>query len=340
MYSLRAYTGKTLIFESGGKWLYPLFELEEHIIKNGFDPLDIDLEDKIAGRAAASLMIRMGIKKVRIRLLSRHALDLFKRHDIICSYDELVERIDCRTEDLITQDMSVEDTYKFLRKRAGLIQGLKLEIDNISAGWNGQNVLSGLSLNVEAGGQLVVAGENGSGKSTLLKAVLGLVPLVSGEILIDGQASSAVGRGRIAYLNQIDNSNQDPVSADEVVRRGLASNKIGKNEADYKIELSMRRTGCFELIGRNFHELADGEKQKVSLAGCLCQDPGIFLMDEPTSFLDSGATNEFISIIEELLLAQMPTIIIVTQDRELVESLGWPVKLLHGGRLSEKSAGT
>ncbi|MBI9107336.1 MAG: DUF1893 domain-containing protein [Spirochaetales bacterium] len=336
MYSLRATTGRDLVFQSNGKWLYPLFELEEHIKRHCITPGDIYLEDKIAGRAAASLMIRMGIKRVRIRLLSRYALDLFEKHDVNCSYDKLVDKIDCRTEDLITAGMSIDDTYRFLRKRAGFIAGLSLKIDNITAGYDGRDVLSGLSLELEAGGQLIVTGENGSGKSTLLRAVLGLVPVRAGAVLIDGKpALTEVAGGKAAYLNQIDNSNRDPVSAEEVVRIGFASKRLRKDEADYKLELAMRRTGCFDLAARDFHELSGGEKQKVSLSRCLCQEPGIFLMDEPTSFLDSGANREFVSILGELLLVEMPTIIIVSHDRGLIGSIGWSVKHLSGGRLSD-----
>jgi zinc transport system ATP-binding protein len=191
---------------------------------------------------------------------------------------------------------------------------------------------------MNAGETLVIAGDNGSGKSTLLKVILGIHPLRSGIIEIDGKPWEAFGGPgrRIGYMNQIDNSLKDPVSAEEVVAVGLSGVRIKKDEADYKMELAMRRTGCFHLYGRNFHSLSGGEKQKVSLARCLCQEPGIFLMDEPTSFLDSGGREDFIEIINEMLLVEIPTVIIVTHDRELINSIKWPVKTLKKGILCDE----
>ena len=119
MYSLRAYLNGEIIFESSGKWLYPLFELEDYIRENKIDTAGLFVEDKIAGRAAAAMMVKFGIRKVRIGLISSYGAEIFKEHGVEFSYDEYVEKIQCRTEELLTPEMTIDGIYDFLRERAG-----------------------------------------------------------------------------------------------------------------------------------------------------------------------------------------------------------------------------
>jgi hypothetical protein len=107
------------VFTSGGKWLYPLFELEDFLENKKIDPADLILEDKIIGRGAAVLIARLGIRKCHGRLVSEKALPVLEEYGVACTWDSLVPAIDCRTEVVLTDAMSLEEAYRELSLRAG-----------------------------------------------------------------------------------------------------------------------------------------------------------------------------------------------------------------------------
>jgi len=116
--NLRLFSGVELVFSSTGRWLHPLFELEEFMKTAGLQPASLRLEDKIVGKAAAMLMLRMGFRTVHGATMSRLARDFFDRHGARYTYDRLVERIDCQTEALLADVDDLEHAYELLAERA------------------------------------------------------------------------------------------------------------------------------------------------------------------------------------------------------------------------------
>ena len=326
-----------IIFTSDSHWLHPLFELDDFLSKNPYTTSDLFLRDKIAGKAAACMIVRLGIRKCHIELISERAIPVFKKAGVECTYDTVVEQIECRTEYLITDDMSVDEAWLFLRKRAGRVEGLPVMVENLTVTAESQIVLDNLNLRLAAGEQLLVYGSNGSGKTTLLKAMLGLVRPSSGIVRVGewtvGSREWMVNRQNTAYVHQENIKNTFPVSAGEVVSIGLAGTRMSSSEIAYKVELSMRRTGCFNLFKRSYHSLSGGEKQRVSLARCLCQSAKVLLLDEPTSFLDREGKDDLRILLNELCINEAPTIIMVSHDPVWTEQLSWEKKELKGGRL-------
>lgn len=325
------------VFTSDEHWLYPLFDLEQFLNKTDIPADQLFLKDKIAGKAAASLIVRLGIRNCFIELLSERAVPVFEQHGVKFAYHQLVDHIQCRTEDLITDKMSLEETYLFLRKRAGKVQGTKLLINALTVQVAGKMVIDKLDLELGRGEQLVVCGENGSGKTTLLKAILGLVPAANGVIMIGeeqvGTSSWQKNRFQTGYLHQETTKNNFPITAGEVVAIGVSGIKTEKSEREYRVELSMRKTGCFHLQNQLFHLLSGGEKQRVSLARCLCQNARLLLLDEPTSYLDEKGKNELKELLIDLSKNEAPTMLVVSHDSNWVDQLNWPTKTLKNGRL-------
>jgi len=116
--SLEVFRGGELVFSSEKKWLHPLFDLEKFLAGGDADPGDLFLEDKIIGRGAAFLIVRMGIRKVRTALLSRLGLDVFRSHGTDVSWETLVDTITCRTEELLRDEDDPEAAYALLKARA------------------------------------------------------------------------------------------------------------------------------------------------------------------------------------------------------------------------------
>jgi Domain of unknown function (DUF1893) len=109
----------TSIFTSYGKWLHPLFELEAHLAEHPISPERLILQDKIIGKAAALLIHRLGFRTVKVGILSKVGEAVLQRHEIAYTYEQLVDRIHCQTEELLAEVEDPEDAYDLLKIRAG-----------------------------------------------------------------------------------------------------------------------------------------------------------------------------------------------------------------------------
>ena len=327
-----------IFFTSDSHWLYPLFELSDFMSKNEIPASELFLQDKIAGKAAACIIVYLGIKTCHIELLSKRAIPIFKKAGVSITYDKVVDNIFCSTEALITDNTSIDDAWLFLRKRAGRVEGLSVKIEDVKVMVDSKIVLDELNLNLSAGEQLLIYGSNGTGKSTLLKTILGLIKPVNGIVKVGdlhvGSREWMENRMNTAYVYQENIKNTFPVSSGEVVSIGLAGRKMSSSEIAYKVEIAMRRTGCFNLLKRSYHSLSGGEKQRVSIARCLCQNAKVLLLDEPTSFLDREGKADFRELLQELCYNEAPTIIMVSHDPVCATHHAWDKKELKGGRLS------
>jgi zinc transport system ATP-binding protein len=224
-----------------------------------------------------------------------------------------------------------------LRRRAGRVSGLMVDISDLKVEVAGKVVIEKLNLHVGKGEHVFIKGANGVGKSTLLKAILGLESVSEGTIRIGdvvvGSQEWSKNRSVTGYVNQEIVKNNFPISAIEVVEIGLAGQNISKEELMHRTEIAMRRTGSFHLAKRSYHELSGGEKQRVNIARCLCQQAKVLLFDEPTSFLDQNAKNELQELLTELWANEAPTAIIVSHDDQWISKFDCNVLILSDGKI-------
>ncbi len=119
MATLEAYRGRELVFSSDRHWLHPLLDLEQHLESEGaLSDEELRLVDRVVGRAAALLMVHIGVDRVHAGVLSRRAQPVLERFGVVYSYDELVERVACRTEELLADEWSPERAAAWVRDRA------------------------------------------------------------------------------------------------------------------------------------------------------------------------------------------------------------------------------
>lgn len=121
----------------------------------------------------------------------------------------------------------------------------------------------------------------------------------------------------------------DSLSVEEVIGLGI-NKKIRGKERSELIKKTLCRVSAQNLSGRSFNSLSGGEKQKISLARCLAQNAKLLLLDEPTSALDAENKKMVTDILRSLTISEIPTIIVVTHDKELANLHGWE-KLVLGG---------
>ena len=187
--------------------------------------------------------------------------------------------------------------------------------ENLTLGYEGKAILSGLNFTVNSGDYLCIVGENGSGKSTLMKTLLHLQPPMDGSITLGNSLKAS----EIGYLPQQTALQRDfPASVEEIVMSGFLGrmgirpfyNSAEKKEAR---EL-MEKTRITDLANRCYRELSGGQQQRVLLTRALCATRKILLLDEPVSGLDPVATADMYQIIDQLNKEDKVTIIMISHD--------------------------
>ncbi|MBR5922368.1 MAG: ABC transporter ATP-binding protein [Clostridia bacterium] len=186
---------------------------------------------------------------------------------------------------------------------------------NLKLGYGGRAIIDGLNFEVNSGDYLCIVGENGSGKTTLMRTLLGLNPLISGEIIFgDGLKKNEIG-----YLPQQTVVQRDfPASVFEIVLSGFCG-KAGLNPfyaASQRKEAlaNIEKMDIGNLKNRCYRELSGGQQQRVLLARALCATSKLILLDEPVAGLDSKSTEGMYSIIEKLNKRENITVIMISHD--------------------------
>ncbi len=116
-HSLEVYLNEELIFFSDRHWLHPLFDLEAFLNKGDFPVEKLWVKDKIVGRAAALILVHLGIKKVHGQTMSRLACEVLDYYNVAFSYDQLIERIACQTEELLRTEWQAIKAYQLVKER-------------------------------------------------------------------------------------------------------------------------------------------------------------------------------------------------------------------------------
>lgn len=323
---LKIFDGDIQIFSSQSKWLHPIFEFENFLASYTGPRNKFRAWDSAIGKAAALLLIRLGVKELHGELVSELAVKYVEQTlgQGKITWDTLVDRLMCQTENILENLTDTDEMYRILRQRAKLVLGVPVSIKNLSYKFG---KINGLNLEVPAGGRLMILGENGTGKTTLLRLICGIYRPDGGSILIDGKPLNQLEKYTIGYIPQLSELQEEQsfdLTAEEVVGLGLRR-KLQRGQKKGAVEQAMRRTGCAQLAGRKFSVLSGGEKQKVSLARCLAQKAQLLLLDEPTANLDKENRLMVIDILHSLSISEIPTIIMVTHDKELTSLKKWEV---------------
>ena len=117
--SLQVIVDKEVRFESNGKWLYPLFDLEDFLKDHPLPMARALVRDKVIGKAAALLLIRLEVGRVHGELMSELAIETLTQANVPYSYDQQVLRIACQTEALLAEVDDPQQAYEILCQRAG-----------------------------------------------------------------------------------------------------------------------------------------------------------------------------------------------------------------------------
>ena len=211
-----------------------------------------------------------------------------------------------------------------------------LEIKNVTAGYGKRAVLNDVSVAFEKGKLTSIIGVNGCGKSTLLKAILGILPLSSGEIVIDGKELRSMSRIEIAqsvaYLAQ--GKNTPDMTVEQMVLHGrfpYLSYPRRYREADREIaRKAMDAVGILHLADKSLYELSGGMRQTAYIAMALAQDTDYILLDEPTAYLDIAHQLELMKLLRGLANSGKG-IVTVMHDIPLTFDFSDEITIIHNG---------
>ena len=201
---------------------------------------------------------------------------------------------------------------------------------NVSLGYEGSPILTGLNFTVEAGDYLCIVGENGSGKSTLMKTILGLQRPKSGQIAYgDGLRPNEIG-----YLPQQTVVQKDfPATVWEIVLSGCQSRAglrpFYSREDKALARRNIRRMGIEALSRRSYRELSGGQQQRALLARALCATRKMLLLDEPVAGLDPKVTLEMYHLIRRLNREDGVTVLMISHD--IAAAVRYATHILHIG---------
>lgn len=119
-HALELFSGRECLFVSDSRWIFPLFELEEFLRSTGLRPELLQVRDRVVGRAAALVQVHLGLGSVHAGLLSQGGRSVLATHCLPVTFDRLVDRIGCQTEEILAGEADPERAYRLLRRRAGL----------------------------------------------------------------------------------------------------------------------------------------------------------------------------------------------------------------------------
>lgn len=198
-----------------------------------------------------------------------------------------------------------------------------LSIRNLTVSYHNQPVLWDIDLDIPAGVMAGIVGPNGAGKSTLIKSLLGLVPSLSGEVMVHGRPYAAQ-RKRVGYVPQRSSVDWDfPTTALDVVTMGLYGRlgwfrRPGRKERREAQE-ALEMVGMSAFAERQISQLSGGQQQRVFLARALVQQADVYFLDEPMAGVDATTERAIIDILRRLRDAGK-TLIVVHHDLQTVRN--------------------
>ena len=212
-----------------------------------------------------------------------------------------------------------------------------VEVDGVSFAYRGgPPVLEDVSLTIEAGAFVGIAGPNGGGKTTLLRLILGLERPASGRIRLFGRAPGDRRRPRVGYVRQrAQLETGTPVTVRETVEVGRLAVRgpIGPLRTEDRIAVSraIGRVGLADRADAPLRTLSGGLQQRAYIARALAAEPALLALDEPTTGVDVASQESLAALLGELRDELGVTILYVSHEFGAVEHVVARLVLVRGG---------
>ena len=216
-----------------------------------------------------------------------------------------------------------------------------LEIKDLHKNYEKQEVLKGISTNVNRGDVIAVIGPSGCGKSTFLRSLNLLEVPTKGQILFEGtdltdkKTNINVVRQKIRMVYQQLNLFPNMTIKDKIMLAPVKLGILSKEEALQKADELLERIGLGDKAQAYPMQLSGGQKQRIAIVRSLAMNPDVILFDEPTSALDPEMVGEVLSVMKELARSGM-TMVVVTHEMGFAREVANRVMFINEGVIAEE----
>ena len=211
-----------------------------------------------------------------------------------------------------------------------------IEINNLSKMYKNILAVKNINFKISKGSIIGLLGPNGCGKSTTIGMMLGLIKPTSGEVLISNKNIEKDRTDLLQKMNFISPYIELPKKLTIEENLKVYGRMYGVKNLKDKIDELMEKLNLVEFKKRKTGELSSGQKNRVSLAKALINDPEILLLDEPTASLDPDVSDYVRGIIENFASNNKKTILIASHNMSEVERLCDEVLMMKNGQIIDK----
>ena len=211
-------------------------------------------------------------------------------------------------------------------------------VENLSKNYSKKEAVKNINFKINENEILGLLGPNGCGKTTTIAMMLGLLKPSAGKVLINGED---IGKNRISLLHKmnfispyIELPKKLSVKENLIVYGHLYGVKKVKSRIEYLTE----KLRLKEFLNKQTGELSSGQKNRVSLAKALINDPSILFLDEPTASLDPETGNYVRSFIEKISKEKNMSILLASHNMDEVKRLCKNVLMMKDGEIIDKGA--
>jgi energy-coupling factor transporter ATP-binding protein EcfA2 len=203
-----------------------------------------------------------------------------------------------------------------------------------------RKAVDSFTLDIDESEIVVLAGPSGCGKSTLLRTINGLIPHMytgdySGDVRVGGTSVRASSMRDLAqtvgFLFQNPENQIFMFTVERDVAFGLENLGIARPEMRRRVDEAISLLGIENLAQRAPHELSDGQKQRVALAGVLAMKPRLIILDEPTSLLDPKTAMELVDLVSRLRKELGTTFVVVEHRLDLLVRVADRLVVMNAG---------
>jgi biotin transport system ATP-binding protein len=213
-----------------------------------------------------------------------------------------------------------------------------IEMENVSHRFqDGTLGVDRVSLQIERGAFVVVAGANGSGKTTLLRHLNGLLLPTEGKVAVGGSMVSGNLKRARRLVGMVFQDADSQIVGETVyddVAFGPENLRLNRDEVNSRVQAAIKTVGLNKLNARPTHFLSGGEKRRLSIAGVLAMEPEVVVFDEPFTSLDYPGVKQ---VLEQMLRLHSSgiTILVSTHDLEKVIYYADRLILMENGRIAK-----
>ena len=211
-----------------------------------------------------------------------------------------------------------------------------IEVNNLVKQFKNALAVNNISFKINKGTIIGLLGPNGCGKSTTIGMMLGLIKPTSGTVVINGQNIENNRTSLLEKMNFISPYIELPKKLTVEENLKVYGRLYGVKNLEGKISEIMEKLNLTEFKKRKTGELSSGQKNRVSLAKALVNDPEILLLDEPTASLDPDVGDKIRTFIEDFASKKGATILLASHNMNEVERLCHEVMMMKDGKIIDK----